>query len=85
MKPTASADTFTLHPLPPPPANPVPHGFVPGRAAREEILHRAYALWEREGHPTDRKLANWLEAEAEVFGSPQTGRDELTGALQGPH
>lgn len=35
------------------------------RAARESILHRAYAIWEREGHPADRKLANWLEAEAE--------------------
>ena len=34
------------------------------RAAREEILHRAYAIWESEGHPHDRKLANWLEAEA---------------------
>lgn len=41
--------------------------FVPGRAAREEILHRAYALWEREGWPTDRKLANWLEAEKEIL------------------
>jgi hypothetical protein len=37
------------------------------RAAREEILHRAYAIWESEGHPSDRKLANWLEAEAAVL------------------
>lgn len=37
------------------------------RAVREEILHRAYAIWEREGHPADRKLANWLEAEGEVM------------------
>lgn len=37
------------------------------RAAREEILHRAYAIWESEGHPSDRKLANWLQAEAEVM------------------
>jgi hypothetical protein len=38
------------------------------RAPREEILHRAYAIWEKEGHPDNRRLANWLEAEAEVMG-----------------
>jgi hypothetical protein len=38
------------------------------RAPHEVILHRAYAIWEREGHPHDRQLANWLEAEAEVIG-----------------
>jgi hypothetical protein len=37
------------------------------RAAREEILHRAYALWESEGRPEGRKLANWLDAEASVL------------------
>lgn len=37
------------------------------RAAREEILHRAYAIWENEGHPPERKLDNWLEAEAAVL------------------
>lgn len=36
------------------------------RAVREEILHRAYAIWECEGHPQGRGLANWLEAEAAV-------------------
>ena len=54
-------------------ASEVPDNF-PGmnstdRAPREEILHRAYAIWEREGHPDDRKLANWLEAEAEMKAS----------------
>ena len=39
---------------------------ITDRAVREEVLHRAYAIWEREGHPGDRKLANWLEAEAEL-------------------
>jgi hypothetical protein len=29
---------------------------------------RAYALWENEGCPRDRALANWLQAEAEVNG-----------------
>jgi hypothetical protein len=38
------------------------------RAPREEILHRAYAIWESEGHPESRQLANWLEAEAEIMG-----------------
>ena len=41
------------------------------RAVREEILHRAYAIWESEGRPPDRKLANWLEAEAEIMGCTQ--------------
>lgn len=36
-------------------------------AAREVILHRAYAIWESEGCPPDRTLANWLDAEAEVM------------------
>ena len=45
-----------------------PTGFVmSGRAAREEILHRAHAIWEREGRPQNRKLDNWLEAEADVL------------------
>jgi len=37
------------------------------RAAREEILHRAYAIWEHAGRPENRELANWLQAETEVF------------------
>jgi hypothetical protein len=37
------------------------------RAAREQILHRAYAIWEREGHPSDRSLAHWLEAENQLI------------------
>ena len=40
------------------------------RSAREEVLQRAYEIWESEGHPDDRKLANWLQAEAEVLGRP---------------
>ena len=46
--------------------NPLAGLKVTDRAVREEILHRAYAIWESEGQPQDRKLANWLEAEAEV-------------------
>jgi hypothetical protein len=37
------------------------------RAAREEILHRAYAIWEREGRPENRHLAHWVQAEAEIM------------------
>ena len=37
------------------------------RAAREEIQHRAYAIWQSEGEPLDRDLAHWLQAEVEVM------------------
>ena len=37
------------------------------RAAREEILHRAYEIWERKGRPENNALANWLEAEAQIL------------------
>ena len=40
---------------------------APERAAHAEILHRAYTIWECAGRPENRELANWLEAEAEVF------------------
>lgn len=36
------------------------------RAVREEILHRAYQIWQREGHPSDRALDHWLQAEANI-------------------
>jgi hypothetical protein len=42
------------------------------RAAREEILHRAYSIWENAGRPEKRELANWLEAEAEVLTGSRT-------------
>jgi Protein of unknown function (DUF2934) len=38
------------------------------RAAREEILHRAYFIWEKAGRPERRQLADWLQAEREVLG-----------------
>jgi hypothetical protein len=47
------------------------HGLqLTDRAAREEILHRAYAIWEREGCPENRKLDNWLEAETAFLHRP---------------
>lgn len=48
---------------------------VTDRAAREEVLHRAYAIWESEGRPTDRKLENWLKAEAELAPTAEGNRD----------
>ena len=37
------------------------------RAAHEEILNRAYLLWESEGRRENRALANWLQAEKELM------------------
>ena len=37
-------------------------------APREVISHRAYAIWQREGFPENRALANWLEAEVQIMG-----------------
>ena len=37
-------------------------------AMHERIQQRAYELWEREGRPSGREQANWLQAEAEVAG-----------------
>ena len=54
-----------------PTAEPLANLKVSDRAAREEILHRAYALWENEGCPQGRQLANWLQAEATVL-TPHT-------------
>ncbi|MDO8542293.1 MAG: DUF2934 domain-containing protein [Opitutaceae bacterium] len=36
-------------------------------AAREEILHRAYSIWESKGRPDNEDLAHWLAAELEIF------------------
>jgi hypothetical protein len=38
---------------------------------REEINHRAYAMWEQTGRPDSRELAHWLAAEAEILHRPQ--------------
>lgn len=36
------------------------------RPAEEQIRARAHALWEAEGHPSDRAEAHWLQAEQEL-------------------
>lgn len=37
-----------------------------GKDARIEIAKRAYELWIAAGHPADRHLDFWLQAEAEL-------------------
>lgn len=37
-------------------------------AARVNIQRRAYMIWESEGHPVDRALSNWLQAESGILG-----------------
>jgi hypothetical protein len=52
--------------------HPSHHSFdglnAPERAAHAEMLHRAYSMWECKGRPDNSRLADWLEAEAEVLG-----------------
>lgn len=40
---------------------------VTERAARAEILHRAYSIWESKGSAGNSQLSDWLEAESEVL------------------
>ena len=40
---------------------------APQRAAHEEIMHRAYSIWECAGRPENCGLEHWLAAEAEVL------------------
>ena len=37
------------------------------RAPREEIQHRAYAIWQSQGEPNDCALAHWIQAENDVM------------------
>jgi Protein of unknown function (DUF2934) len=44
------------------------HGSAaPEIAAHEEILQRAYSIWECAGRPGNSELSNWLAAKAEVL------------------
>jgi hypothetical protein len=38
----------------------------PIEAFLQAIRERAYFIWEHEGRPSGRDIANWLEAEAEI-------------------
>jgi hypothetical protein len=68
--PPATLNFVTSLQTPPPPVPKDCVGLcVTDRAAREEILHRAYSIWENTGRPENHELANWLEAEAQVLGT----------------
>jgi hypothetical protein len=43
-----------------------PTPWHPFEASQHAIRERAYFIWEREGRPPGRDIANWLEAEAEI-------------------
>jgi hypothetical protein len=79
MKSNATAPSHSLAPLP----DPITTARLRDasattaklqHASHEEILHRAYAIWEHEGHPEDRQVQNWLQAENEVCGTEKWGR-----------
>jgi hypothetical protein len=42
-----------------------PTSAPPTEAFQQAIRERAYLIWEREGRPAGRSIANWLQAEAE--------------------
>jgi Protein of unknown function (DUF2934) len=41
----------------------------------QEVRERAYAIWEREGHPEGRAEQFWLMAEQELFAERHQSRD----------
>jgi hypothetical protein len=60
---------------------PVP---MPTRALplREEIEHRAYEIWEREGRPAGRDIEHWFAAERQLLGADQQVTQTPTGAVR---
>jgi hypothetical protein len=46
------------------------------RDGREQaiIRERAFAIWEEEGRPDGKSVANWLRAEAEIIGDADNGK-----------
>jgi hypothetical protein len=40
--------------------------ILDARRTKQEISKRAHELWEQSGHPPDRDLEFWLQAEAEI-------------------
>jgi len=40
--------------------------IVDARRTKQEITKRAHELWEQSGHPPDRDLEFWLQAETEI-------------------
>ena len=47
---------------------PVPHA-TRALPLREEVEHRAYEIWEREGRPEGRDIEHWFAAERQLLGA----------------
>lgn len=52
---------------PAPPSQGFNDSAAPGKSAHEEIMHRAYSIWECAGRPDNCERAHWQQAEAEVL------------------
>lgn len=50
---------------------------IPSKAAHEEILHRAYSIWECSGRPEHCEMDHWLKAEDEVLAEAQSFASEV--------
>lgn len=49
---------------------------------REEVEHRAYELWEREGRPEGRDIEHWLTAERQLLGADVQVTQTPAGAVR---
>jgi hypothetical protein len=48
----------------------------------QEIATQAYVLWEHYGHPSDRDISIWLEAERQVLGVDSQVNKQAGGAVE---
>ena len=60
---------------------PVPHA-TRALPLREEVEHRAYEIWEREGRPEGRDIEHWLAAERQLLGADPQVTQIATGAVR---
>ena len=51
---------------------------------QQVIRERAYAIWEKEGHPDGKDLAHWLQAEHEVCLTEALLKDSQDAMLYQP-
>lgn len=49
---------------------------------REEIEHRAYEIWEREGRPEGRDIEHWFAAERQLLGADEQVTQTPAGAVR---